>query len=348
MELLGTPSTMCEACSAFVKSTLPAWEQRLNFYLADRFLSPEEEADLRSYQLQLGLTDHDVASAMPRLLRAKQLSAINMGDLPQVHPGNALLSRGEVCHYTSASALYQEIHTSRYVSNTTSRGVRGSFYNTVVSERARTPVRGQAGAGLLHRSRWRARSGDPLGGATEVDRRQRRVERQVERDRDSGRVIDPKKAGTRIVAPGIRLHGTRARLEGPATAKEAGACGDSEMTMAATVRKKPAVRIGGADVRTTSSIDRAAGLTYVWRTSLKSFFTVGVSGATEYTRKIVRRVDVARVDPTVPSCSSLTTGPSLATSASQPSRNLCASSSAGALQVGVAESMEVTTGSALS
>jgi hypothetical protein len=130
VELFGTPTTTCEPCSTFIKSTLPAWEQRLNFYLADRFLSPEEEADLRNYQLQLGLTDQDLAPAMPRLLRAKQLSAINMGDLPQVHPGNALLSRGEVCHYASASALYQEIHTSRYVSNTTSRGVRGSFYNT--------------------------------------------------------------------------------------------------------------------------------------------------------------------------------------------------------------------------
>lgn len=135
-ELFGSPVTACEACTTFLNGALPAWEQRLNFYLADRFLSAEEEADLRNYQIQLGLTDQDLAPAMPRLLRAKQISAINMGELPQVHPGNALLSRGEVCHYTSATALYQEIHMSRYVSNTTSRGVRGSFY----SARSRTHV----------------------------------------------------------------------------------------------------------------------------------------------------------------------------------------------------------------
>lgn len=128
--------TACEACTAFLNTALPAWEQRLNFYLADRFLSPDEEADLRSYQLQLGLTDQDVAPAMPRLFRAKKLSAITMGDLPHVHPGTVMLSRGEVCHFASSSALYQEVHSSQYVSRTTGNGYRGSFYST----RSRTHV----------------------------------------------------------------------------------------------------------------------------------------------------------------------------------------------------------------
>jgi hypothetical protein len=86
-------------------------------------------------------------------------------------------------------------------------------------------------------------------------------------------VIDPRKAQTRSVAPGIRLlDGERgARLEGPATTKEAESHVDIEMTMAAWFEKKPMVRRAGAEVGTTPSIDRAPGLDAVSRTGLIAF-----------------------------------------------------------------------------
>lgn len=101
---------------------LRAWEQRLDWFLSDRMMTPEREADLRAYQTQLGLSDAEIAGSLPKLFRAKQLTQISYGYLPTVTPGNVMLPKGEICHFASGSALYQEVHNRQYVSATTTSG----------------------------------------------------------------------------------------------------------------------------------------------------------------------------------------------------------------------------------
>ena len=108
----------CKKCTAFLTGALAAWNQRLESAFADRLLTEQEEADLRAYQRQLGLTDREVAPLLPKLYRAKQLTAINLGRLPTVPSGNIMLPRGETCHFAASAALYQEHYQRHYVSQT--------------------------------------------------------------------------------------------------------------------------------------------------------------------------------------------------------------------------------------
>lgn len=115
---------LCTRCAMFLRTALLAWEQRLEWLFSDGMWAHEREADLRAYQAHLGLTDWDVGAKVQRM---RALTAISAGELPVVSPGNVMLPRGEVAHFGSGAALYQEQYSRNYVSKTTTQS-RGSNY----------------------------------------------------------------------------------------------------------------------------------------------------------------------------------------------------------------------------
>ena len=130
----------CKKCTEFLATALAAWNHRLEWAFEDRLLTEKEEVDLRAYQHQLGLTDQDIAPLLPKLYRAKQLTAINLGTLPTVPSGNMMLPRGETCHFAASAALYQEHYQRHYVSATSGSSTGVTWHGIHVGGRSRAHV----------------------------------------------------------------------------------------------------------------------------------------------------------------------------------------------------------------
>lgn len=108
-------TSLCELCATRIKGPLGAWAQQLELVLADRFLSPQEEADLRAYQLHLGLSDAHIAPLMPKLMRAKALSIALTGHPPAIAVPNFLPPHGEVAHYAFPASHRTTTSVEHYV-----------------------------------------------------------------------------------------------------------------------------------------------------------------------------------------------------------------------------------------
>jgi hypothetical protein len=94
-------------CSRARAAALVGFGQIVERALNDRELSPEEETILLEYQREVGLTAADVASYLPRLVRAKGLYQIGTGVLPIVAPP-VVLHKGERCHLAISAVLFEE------------------------------------------------------------------------------------------------------------------------------------------------------------------------------------------------------------------------------------------------
>jgi hypothetical protein len=113
-----------------VTDALQTWLAHVEHVLADRFLTAEEEAHLRAVQYQVGLAEEDIAPYVPRILRAKSISAALAGPAPYVVVPNLLLREGEFAQYYFAARWctkvtqreYQSAH--RGTSVRVARGVR--------------------------------------------------------------------------------------------------------------------------------------------------------------------------------------------------------------------------------
>lgn len=116
-----TSGPICKTCTDHVTRALATWTQHFEACIADRFLSHEEELALRAFQGQLRLTDADMAPVVPRLMRAKQLTAVLAGHLPNVAVPGVILPVGEIAHYVCGAALVLTTYATEYV-----RATRGS------------------------------------------------------------------------------------------------------------------------------------------------------------------------------------------------------------------------------
>lgn len=115
--------TLCDLCTSRLQGPLSVWSQHLNAVVADRFVTADEEVHLRRLQHQLGLTDADIAPLLPKLMRAKALSAALAGPVPTIAVP-VMLPHGEVGHYAFQATLCTTVYTEEYVRATASRTVR--------------------------------------------------------------------------------------------------------------------------------------------------------------------------------------------------------------------------------
>ncbi len=67
--LLGT---VCGDCKAKLAGPLGQWVAYMNAALVDRVLTPDEEASLRAYQVQLGIPDAHVAPSFLRFIARRR------------------------------------------------------------------------------------------------------------------------------------------------------------------------------------------------------------------------------------------------------------------------------------
>ncbi len=138
-----TGGALCATCADGRKRALLAFEHAVCGALSDRLLTPDEEAQLRLYQFDLGLSDADVAQLAPALWRGKLLHAILADQLAQPNSCPVVLRKKEAPRWVEGATLLEERTRQVYVGG--SRGVsvrivKGVTWRVGASRGERLPV----------------------------------------------------------------------------------------------------------------------------------------------------------------------------------------------------------------